>query len=220
MQQVLLNDREDEITWICTSNGCYSAKLAYNIQFITRIAMPQLGLVWKLKAEPKTRFFIWTLLENRLWTADRLANQGGPHNDSCSTCDQLPESAHHLLLGCPFAKEIWESFASLQFETTAAALSATSIQSWWMATTRCKIKRDNLHAPTVAAYIAWNIWNEQNRRVFQHKMVTVPGVHVMIRDEISLFIGAWEFQVFSFWARLLHSDLALFLSLPPAVFPA
>uniref|UniRef100_R7VYI8 Reverse transcriptase zinc-binding domain-containing protein n=1 Tax=Aegilops tauschii TaxID=37682 RepID=R7VYI8_AEGTA len=75
------------------------------------------------------KFFVWTLLQNRLWTADRLLARRWDHNDACSGCDQTLETAKHLILECPFAKEVWFR-ASASFPLAAqAASSASSINS-------------------------------------------------------------------------------------------
>ncbi|KAI5010481.1 hypothetical protein ZWY2020_012618 [Hordeum vulgare] len=102
----------------------------------------------------------------------------------------VPETAHHLLLDCPFAKETWQSFASAQPEASAAALSSTSINSWWAATTDCKGMHGNIHPCRDGGGV--HAWNKRNRRVFQQKFATAHGLHAMIRDEISLFVGAWD----------------------------
>uniref|UniRef100_A0A452YLB3 Reverse transcriptase zinc-binding domain-containing protein n=1 Tax=Aegilops tauschii subsp. strangulata TaxID=200361 RepID=A0A452YLB3_AEGTS len=45
-------------------------------------------------------------LQDRCWTAARLARHGLPHDPCCRLCDQEPETMHHLLIGCPFSRQI------------------------------------------------------------------------------------------------------------------
>ena len=68
--------------------------------------MTDLAKVWKLKTEGKIRFFMWLLLQNRIWTADRLNKRGWPHDDACCLCDQTMETAFHLTFEFPFAQEV------------------------------------------------------------------------------------------------------------------
>ena len=129
VQGTTLSTEKDTIVWNLTANGSYSACSAYEAQFFSRIERPWLARVWTSKMEGKVRFYLWLLLQNRNWTADRLQARGWTHNDLCKLCNQEPETANHIALLCPFAKEIWHSFQSSHPEATAAALSATSIQS-------------------------------------------------------------------------------------------
>lgn len=84
LQETVLLPRPDTISWNFSPNGEYSAKSAYLVQFLTRIPQPHLHSVWNIKAERKIKFFVWTLLQNRLWTADRLLARRWDHNDACS----------------------------------------------------------------------------------------------------------------------------------------
>lgn len=112
-QSIQLTAQSDSITWRLTADGKYSAKSAYAVQFLARIWEPGLEKVWSIRAEGKTKFFIWLLQQNRNWTADRLRSRGWPHDDRCCLCDQHLESALHLALQCPFAKEVWARVSQL-----------------------------------------------------------------------------------------------------------
>lgn len=72
IQPLILSNEPDAITWRLTNDGAYSAKSAYEAQFIGHIVAPLLHATWKVKAEPKVRFYLWLLLQNRNWTADQV----------------------------------------------------------------------------------------------------------------------------------------------------
>jgi hypothetical protein len=122
LQQVnLLPGQQDRITWILTTDGKYSTKSAYEVQFIGRIKQPSLT-----RAEGKVQSFLWLLLQNRKWTAERLRARRLPHDDCCCLCDQEFETARHLVLQCPFAREVWTQFqGSDSFVARTAAQSLT-----------------------------------------------------------------------------------------------
>jgi hypothetical protein len=48
---------EDDISWRLASNGQYSAKSAYEVQFLGLIKSLMYDTVWKARAPPKTKFF-------------------------------------------------------------------------------------------------------------------------------------------------------------------
>ena len=80
LQNVNLQDNiEDTIVWNLSANGEYSAKSAYKAQFFGSYSSDMKTLIWKAWAPPKTKFFAWLALQNRLWTADRLARRGWPN---------------------------------------------------------------------------------------------------------------------------------------------
>jgi hypothetical protein len=52
-----------------------SSQPAYNVQFLGRIKQPHLERVWKVRADGKVQMFLWLLLQNRKWTAERLRDR-------------------------------------------------------------------------------------------------------------------------------------------------
>jgi hypothetical protein len=48
----------DNIVWNLTMNGKYSAKLAYDAQYLGRIKKLHLEQVWKIRADSKVQFFL------------------------------------------------------------------------------------------------------------------------------------------------------------------
>lgn len=64
---------EDQIIWTRTSSGIYySAMSAYDTRLHGITVSPSARLNWKPWAPFKCKFFVWLLLQNRIWTADRL----------------------------------------------------------------------------------------------------------------------------------------------------
>ena len=74
---------EDSIVWNLTPSGEYSAKSAYQAQFLGAISSDLRRFVWRDWAPPKTKLFAWLNLQDRLWTADRLARRGW---QNCGLC--------------------------------------------------------------------------------------------------------------------------------------
>jgi hypothetical protein len=80
VQHVQLTDRPDEIRWRFTANRHYSSKSAYVIQFAGSFADHSWMDLWKAKVENKCKILCWLILQNRLWTADKILK----HRDECS----------------------------------------------------------------------------------------------------------------------------------------
>jgi hypothetical protein len=46
-------------------------------------------------------------LNNKCWTAERLARRGLQHPSVCPLCDQEQETMQHLLISCIFSRDVW-----------------------------------------------------------------------------------------------------------------
>ena len=190
VQNVMLSNNRDSISWDLTANAAYSACSAYEIQFAARIAMPGLDRVWRCKMEGKVKFYLWLLLQNRNWTADHLRARGWSHNSMCRLCDQQEETAEHLTLSCCYAKEVWFQFSRTSSAMYNAISSTPSIREWWFRLYSATGEKEKVSEDiTLAAYIAWNLWMERNRRVFDQKERTAISLAVFIKEEVNLF---WE----------------------------
>ena len=86
------SSREDTIRWRWTEDGEYTIKSAYRI--------------WKAKAEPKCRFFAWTLLHKKILTADNLSKRNWQHDPISKLCGIEHETPTHIWKDCPFTKEV------------------------------------------------------------------------------------------------------------------
>jgi hypothetical protein len=62
----------------------------------------------KVRAPPKEcKFFLWTVLLGRVWTAARRVRHGLQDDDSCTMCLQAAETPAHILLSCVYSREFW-----------------------------------------------------------------------------------------------------------------
>ena len=61
VQQVVLTDRNDEISWSWSADGAYSSKLAYLARFTGSYATFQGNDIWKAHAEGKTQILCMAL---------------------------------------------------------------------------------------------------------------------------------------------------------------
>ncbi|CAM0952104.1 unnamed protein product [Alopecurus aequalis] len=186
MQTIVLTENiEDTVSWNLTSNHCYSASSAYLACFLGRIQKPFLAAAWEVKVEAKVKFFLWLLLQNRLWTSDRLAARGWPHNDNCVLCDQVLESANHLFPNCPFVKEVWHGFSSTHVNAAAIGGRSSTITGWWRKISRYRKKKETKSQVTAAVYVAWHIWKERSRRIFESCSCSPMGLVVQIRADLT-----------------------------------
>jgi hypothetical protein len=182
---------EDDIVWRLKANGEYSSKSAYEIQFIGAIASNMNKLVWKAWAPPKVKFFAWLLLQNRIWTADRLQARGWQNCDRCTLCNQTLETAEHLFINCRYTARIWDTikdWVGIPLIQPANWVGL-SIDSWWNllagGDTPCRKAVSSL-----TLLITWEIWNERNARIFRNKHAPTQVVIEKIKTEARLWVLA------------------------------
>ena len=193
LQQVHLDeDVPDTITWTMSSTRSYTASSAYHAQFIGTTSSNMKKIVWKVWAPPKCKFFAWLIIQNRVWTADRLRRRGLPNCDLCPLCKQTGETAAHLLFQCRFAKRIWcmvKDWLHLSWLDVSSWDNFNCVQDWWTHMTVNDSARRKAIA-SLTMLISWELWTERNARVFRHKS-TLPSVILgRIKDEAQTWVKA------------------------------
>ena len=110
VQQIQLTDRPDEIVWRWSANGTYTSKSAYLAQMRGTFCNFDAQAIWHAHTEGKHRFFSWLLVKEKILTADKLLARNWPCESNCVLCDQVTETAAHLCLQCPFAKQVLHEY--------------------------------------------------------------------------------------------------------------
>lgn len=68
-------------------------------------------MIWKSEALPKIKFFLWTLLKEKILTAENLQKQGISGPSCCPNFQAAGESIQHLFIACPFAITCWRNLS-------------------------------------------------------------------------------------------------------------
>jgi hypothetical protein len=76
-------------------------------QFEGHTISPMYTVVRKVWASPKCKLFVWLVIQNRVWTADRLELRGWPNYGLCPLCKQVQETSTYLLCHCRFSVRVW-----------------------------------------------------------------------------------------------------------------
>jgi len=104
-------------------------------------------------------------------------------------CTQSSETTDHLLVTCPFSREIWFHILR-QAGQEGLLLHAHSgfFSFWWSHTRKLVPKSTRRGFDTLVVLIAWILWKERNDRIFDRRVRTIQEVCVRIEDEIT----AWS----------------------------
>lgn len=146
--------------------------------------------IWKNWVRPHVRFFHWLADQDRCWTADCLVRRGLQHHTSCLLCCESPETMHHLLLYCPFSRQVWhEILAWLRMSCTPPDHDA-SILDWWHAAKQRTPKAMRKGLASIALLTPWMIWKLRNDCVFKGAQPSVSNLVAKIKDEAALWTRA------------------------------
>jgi hypothetical protein len=67
------------------------------------------SFVWESRAPKRVQFFTWLLMQGRIQCRTNLVNKRVVDTATCEVCNLGDESAHHVIMGCSFAKAFWDS---------------------------------------------------------------------------------------------------------------
>jgi hypothetical protein len=172
--QVQRTDMPNKITWKFNANGRFSTSSAYRVQFIGSYADHDWSKLWQAKVENKCKFHLWILLQNRLWTADRINRHGGQMDVICQLCKTHPESVIHMVAHCSFTKQLWMELALwLGITPTLPSQQNTcrSIKEWWSNTIQ-NGTGDAKERQQKLIYTIWNVGKERCRRLYENRAMT------------------------------------------------
>jgi hypothetical protein len=154
----------DTFLWRWSSSGQYTASSTYQAFFLGRTGLQGARELWKCNAPERCKFFVWLILYGRCWTADRLKRHGLADDDSCSFCAQQTEHLDHLLLTCPYSKEVWFRILNRVGLAHLFSSASSSWVSWWLQSRKRVLKHRRKGFDTLVLLTTWSLWKERNAR--------------------------------------------------------
>jgi len=115
----------------------------------------------------------------------------------CVLCSQLSETIDHLLICCPFSREIW--FKVLQWmgwEDFAPSTHFDSLADWWVFARKGISKEGRRCFDSLLVLTCWLLWKERNNRIFDRRVQTIDDVLARVADEVSAWSMAGFRQLF------------------------
>jgi hypothetical protein len=170
--------------------GSYTARSAYLTQINGSFDDYECNKLWAAKAENKCKMFRWLILQNKVWTSDKVAKHGGQSNTICQLCRSQTGTAIHMLAYCPYSIRVWQQLqnwvgAPLQPPTTS---NYRYLKHWWttMISTPA-MSNDNQRMTQKCIYIIWNLWKERCRRIFDNRVMTENQLSLQIKLDVQLW---------------------------------
>ena len=152
--------------------------------------------VWKNIAPPKVEFMLWLALLGKLNTRELLVKKGvlPSHENKCSFCSQQSEDFNHLLLKCQYSWSIWCNFAA-EFGVLMAEQQRQQdfrqFYEWWL-TKNFHSQHSKKEFILTFFAIAWSLWTERNKIVFEQQTLEMHILQLKIRWRIEWWKKAWK----------------------------
>lgn len=117
------------------------------------------------------------MVQKKILTFDKLQIRGWDNSPTCSLCGTEPETAIHLFMDCPFAKQVWTKiWLKLGLNMPSSSSFNGNLMDWWEACRREMIKEHRKNFDGLFIYTTWRIWLQRNARNFNNDYGTVSHV--------------------------------------------
>jgi hypothetical protein len=143
--------------------------------------------LWKTKAPNKCRLFAWLVLHGRSWTSERAWRHDLRNDACCAFCDQGVETIDHLLISCPYAREVWlKALRRCEWQSLAPA-ATDSFTEWWLRSRKRILKVRRKAFDYFVILDGWCLWLERNARVFDGR----PSSPTALLDSLWSMVDTW-----------------------------
>ncbi|XP_066392411.1 uncharacterized protein [Miscanthus floridulus] len=121
--------------------------------------------------------------KRRATIAEALHNNAWIRHITGPLTMQGTETMNHILLGCPFSREVWEAwFRKLHLQYTVVVQDEPAIP-WWLRCRKALSKQLHRGFDSLFFLIGWSIWKERNARTFNGVSTSAARLEVSIQEE-------------------------------------
>jgi hypothetical protein len=192
---------KDKMCWKPSWSAGFQVK-----SFYTHLTSPGLGYfpwksIWKAKVPPRVAFFVWTAALGKILTADNLRRRGIPAVSWCCMCKADGESVDHLLLHCPYTKELWDMVLGLFGLHWVMPKTVTELLHCWFGSVGCH----SVIWKAIPHCIMWCLWQERNARTFEDCELSVVELKLHLYSSLLDWMSATGLFRFSNVLDLIDS---------------
>lgn len=192
--------KEDSVEWGFTNHGLYSTRSGYKltedmlefnaagVRSLPPLEKKLWSNLWKIKAPPKLKHFLWRALSGALAVGERLRTRGIPIDPTCSACGRASESICHILFHCDKARLCWElsnvPLPQAGFSKTSVFLNMVHL---------LKISADHRveeDIRKVFPWLLWQIWKARNALIFKETSTEPHRIATIAFEEADLWAKA------------------------------
>ena len=131
----------------------------------------------------KCKLAMWLIIRGRVWTADRLAKRGLPHNEKCPFCNISGENVQHLFMRCAVVNIIWGNLLRWANLQQLVPSSQAKLKDWWMQARSSVNGTIRKRLDSLIMLVVWVVWRERNNRVFDKVSRSTAILIELIKQE-------------------------------------
>jgi hypothetical protein len=186
---------EDHFSWPWSKSGEYTAQSTYQALVQENNRFRLWKPIWRSRATPKSKQFMWLAVQNRIWTSERRFRHGlDEHELPCAVCLQEKDTADHLLLQCVVARETWHICRHRLDLNIEEPLHHDMLEEWWVKE-RSRIRgREKRDFDTLVCTLCYWLWKNRNAWVFQdvRRQRNPLSLAALVTEEYNLLKGLGE----------------------------
>lgn len=188
---------EDVYIWQPLPSGIYTTKSGYNLAANTP---RQISLstnlqefnwvkdVWSIKAPPKLRVFIWSILKKAISLGENFQRRGLLSNIACPRCGDLETPMHAFFL-CSFAQEVWQKAPITSMVQIDAA---DDFQSFLVKSRQIKCLPPTGITTPILPWLCWSLWIARNKLIFDDRKLTPSEVILSVLTSAREWVQAQD----------------------------
>ena len=147
------------------------------------------SIIRKSSAPSKVSFYAWEVSEGKILMYDNLQKRGKISVNRCLMCKSELKTRDHLLLHCPFARNVWDlAWFCLGLHWVVESTGKYQLLAWEGFFGR---KAKNRGFSVIPHAIFWILWTERNRRVFDG----VETLMEQLKDKWLKILFVWKEEV-------------------------
>ncbi|KAG2312138.1 hypothetical protein Bca52824_023695 [Brassica carinata] len=167
---------EDSYCWGFTNHGSYSTQSGYRLteailtmnnsenQSLPPVEKKLWGDLWKVKAPPKLKHFLWRALSGALAVKERLRTRGIAVDITCQGCGQASETICHVLFCCDKARRVWD-LANIPLPPAGFSRSSVLLNLVHLLSVS-KNRGVDVSIQRVFPWMLWQYWKARNSVIF------------------------------------------------------
>ncbi|KAK4424026.1 hypothetical protein Salat_1596000 [Sesamum alatum] len=121
--------------------------------------------VWQSQLPPKICTFVWRACHEALPTLEQLARRNRDVLNECPICGVSEESLQHILLRCPFARQVWV-LSNLPWGIIATKMDSVLDWLWVVYEKLDRGSKDKFLA------LCWGLWQNRDQVFMEGKTAT------------------------------------------------